>query len=91
MDRTITASPAIIQPAEGEATLFGIDRAKSVALEPQHFDASNPQHESFCLVLRLDFAGLNVNIHKFTYQVTLLFNEREGWHLRGLFNGTRPE
>src|SRR5215212_7118519 len=46
---TVTASPATIQPVEGEAALFGIDGVKSVALESQHFDATDPDHEDFCL------------------------------------------
>jgi len=98
MDHTVTAAPAAVNLDEDEATLFAIDQAKSVALEPQHFDASNPDQEDLCLVLRLDFAALNVSIHRFTYQVTLLFDgdlvfpDQTGWHHIGpLPDGTRPE
>src|SRR5215203_4151766 len=74
VDFTVTVSPATIAPDEDEANLFWVDGAPSVALESQSFSGvgGNP----FCLVLRVDLAGLNMTFHRFTYQVTVLINDR---------------
>jgi hypothetical protein len=94
--RTVTASPAAVALDDDEATFIAIDQAKSVELEPQHFDASHPADADFCLVLRLDFAALNVSIHRFTYHVTLLFSEGEEVqtdprNISTIPDGTMPE
>jgi hypothetical protein len=72
VDHTVTVSPATIAPEEDEATLFGVDGAR-VALEPQTFPGVGGTQ--FCLVLRVDLVGLNVTLHRFTYQVTVLIDE----------------
>lgn len=72
VDHTVTVSSATIAPEEDEATLFGVDGAR-VALEPQTFPGVGGTQ--FCLVLRVDLVGLNVTLHRFTYQVTVLIDE----------------
>jgi hypothetical protein len=67
---TATVSPATVQPEEDEATIFAVDGAPSVALEPQAFPGIGG--DQFCLVLRVDLVGLNIALHRITYQVTVL-------------------
>jgi len=87
VDHTVTVSPATIGPEEDEATLFGVDGAR-VALEPQSF--SGIGGTQFCLVLRVDLVGLNVTLHRFTYQVTILSKVESEDLLIDLNRGDRP-
>ena len=46
--------------------------------------------DPFCLVLRVDLVGLNVTIHRFTYQVTVLIDENTETTVLDLNRGDRP-
>jgi len=72
---TATASPAIVEPKEGEPTLFGVAFVDSVQLEPQSQLAGDP----LCLVLRIEHVGQNVKIERIAYQVTCLVNPEQGF------------
>jgi hypothetical protein len=70
LDVTVTAAPTLIQPGPTQPVLFGLLEA-SVKLEPQLFLGVGG--EQLCLVLRVDLVGINVQILRITYQVTMMY------------------
>lgn len=88
LDVTVTASPAVFADVEDEAAVVGIDGAPAVRLEPQTFPGVGG--DQFCLVLRVALAALNATLHTFTYQVTVLTQERSEFAELQLEPGARP-
>jgi hypothetical protein len=68
-DVTLTAAPSSFATVEDEANVAAVEGV-SVRLEPQTFPGVGGS--PLCLVLTVLVSGLNVTVHTFTYQVTVL-------------------
>jgi hypothetical protein len=68
VDFTATATPSVVAPVEDEANFFGVDGVPDVQMVVQPQLVGDPR----CLVMTVALAGLNVTIHRITYQVTVL-------------------
>jgi hypothetical protein len=85
VDFTATASPAVVEPVEDEATFYGVDGVPDVQIVPQPQLVGDPE----CLEMSVAFAGQRVTFHRITYQVTVLVRMDTGGVRRPSFIGER--